>query len=252
MNTRLIPRHGATLLEILIAIAIVALLVTLLLPSFGRIRLAANDARSKHNLHQHLVAFSAYSTDWKDFFPAFTYPGPSLTVLRVPGMTISIPYFAHKNTWNLPLASLYYEGNCLSESFYAPGVLESGLARGVHPVFTSYLYTSTCLASHGFWNSTTREGPSQWRAIKTVDVRDPVRKGILIGPSSDEDSPFTAVEVEEHERPIGFADGHARSYPRSKLTAPYPGGEGIWPGTTWGIGQPVIHTIDGVRGRDVE
>jgi prepilin-type N-terminal cleavage/methylation domain-containing protein len=61
-------RRGFTLLELLVCIAIVAVLVSLLLPLMSDARLAGQRAVSLSNLHSNVQYMSAYTLDHKDDF----------------------------------------------------------------------------------------------------------------------------------------------------------------------------------------
>jgi hypothetical protein len=50
---------------------------------------------------------------------------------------------------------------------------------------------------------------------------------------------------------VALVDTSARLVRASELSAPFPPGEGEWPGT-WSDGRPGIHTFDGVFGRDLQ
>lgn len=60
------PRRGFTLLEILIVVAIIALLVALLLPVFQQARKKSYEPVCTSNLRQFHVAFSLYREDYGD------------------------------------------------------------------------------------------------------------------------------------------------------------------------------------------
>ncbi len=60
---------GFTLIELLVVVAIIALLISLLLPSLGKARERARRANCLSNLHQQGVAFNAYSADHKQVLP---------------------------------------------------------------------------------------------------------------------------------------------------------------------------------------
>lgn len=62
-----------TLVELLIVIAIVALLMALLLPSLNLARETARAAVCTSNLHEQHIAFANYAGDQKDFIPPTTY-----------------------------------------------------------------------------------------------------------------------------------------------------------------------------------
>jgi len=63
-------RRGFTLIEILVVIAIIALLAAILFPVFARARAKARQAHCASNLKQLATAFEMYVTDYDD-----TYPG---------------------------------------------------------------------------------------------------------------------------------------------------------------------------------
>lgn len=66
-------RRGFTLIEVLVVIAVIALLVSLLLPSLGTAREGARRSRCLSNTRQLAMACAAYSTDGRAgyFIPAF-------------------------------------------------------------------------------------------------------------------------------------------------------------------------------------
>jgi prepilin-type N-terminal cleavage/methylation domain-containing protein len=63
-------RRGFTLIEILVVIAIVAMLVSILLPSLSLAREYSRRTVCQSNLHQTGVGFSLYSADNKQFLPS--------------------------------------------------------------------------------------------------------------------------------------------------------------------------------------
>src|SRR5690554_4373938 len=64
-----VRRCGFTLIEVLVVVAIIALLVAILLPSLARAREQARGAACLSNLQQQGVGFSGYSVDNKSRLP---------------------------------------------------------------------------------------------------------------------------------------------------------------------------------------
>lgn len=64
-------RLGFTLIELLVVVAIIALLVSLLLPSLARAREQAKRSVCSSNMHQLCAAISAYTADYKGHLPHF-------------------------------------------------------------------------------------------------------------------------------------------------------------------------------------
>ncbi len=69
MSRRGVSRLGFTLIEVLVVVAIIALLISILIPSLSRARDQAKRAACASNLHQQLLAMSSYSADHKNFLP---------------------------------------------------------------------------------------------------------------------------------------------------------------------------------------
>jgi prepilin-type N-terminal cleavage/methylation domain-containing protein len=63
-------RRGFTLIEILVVVAIVAMLISILLPSLSLAREHGRRAVCLSNLHQSGIGFSLYSADFKQYLPA--------------------------------------------------------------------------------------------------------------------------------------------------------------------------------------
>lgn len=86
-DTRL--QEAFTLIELLVVISIIALLVGILLPALGAARRSAQDLKSKSNLRQLMLAYTAYQYDHKGFvLPA--YPPDSLY-----GNPVQVEYAGH-------------------------------------------------------------------------------------------------------------------------------------------------------------
>lgn len=63
------PSKGFTLIEVLVVVAIVALLISILMPSLRAAKEAGRRASCLSNLHQNGLGFSAYSVDFNGLLP---------------------------------------------------------------------------------------------------------------------------------------------------------------------------------------
>lgn len=234
--------RGFTLIEVLLSILIVFVLLALVVPSIGRAGAVGRQSVSLGNLRSHVQIFDMYQGQYKDYFPFYTDPRASYSVLRAGTDVVQIvDYFEMATHWNIALADEFYEANPRHLSFFPPGETNG--------VWTGYYYASACLADPLFWNPLTRTGPEQWRATRGAEVLFPSSKGLFFIQGHGTVRVSRRVPGLDE---VGFVDGSAMALHEHQLTAPYFNGEGFWPGTRFGNGIHVLHTIDGVRGRDRE
>ena len=62
-------RHGFTLIELLVVVAIIALLVSILIPSLTQARESAIRALCSSNQHQIVLGLTLYTADYQGKFP---------------------------------------------------------------------------------------------------------------------------------------------------------------------------------------
>ena len=68
-------RNGFSLIELLVVVALIAILASLLLPALGRAKEKSKAARCNSNLQQHALAFAMYVDDNEDYYPAYSQWG---------------------------------------------------------------------------------------------------------------------------------------------------------------------------------
>lgn len=76
-GSRVRPRHGFTLVELLVVIGIIALLISILMPAMSRAREQGNGIKCLSNLRQAGMAFTMYLMNNKDHFPRPSPRAPS-------------------------------------------------------------------------------------------------------------------------------------------------------------------------------
>lgn len=238
--------QGFTLIELVLVIAIVALLVAATLPSLASVRERSRKIDSMADLRTHAATIAMYTSDFGSIYPY--QPDPRSATFHMTHPLLGrreFKYFGGSNAWHWRLLDAYYN-NASADSFLDP----TDPRDHRHPAFSTYHYASVFLARPEFWKYETRVGPVQWRPTSVSDAQFPAHKGLLFSSIS----MFPPSEILGNPRQrvrIAFLDGSARFIPRNILTAPYFFGEGQWPGSWQGFGIPIQHTIDGVRGLDV-
>lgn len=239
---------GFSLLETVIGIALIAVLVAMLIPSLARVRGEALELKSLSNLRTHATNVHAYAGDYSDSNPYLTDPLATGTILRGGGASVLVPFFFLYPTWNIALADEYYAGNPLHDSLQVPW--KPSFAPP-WPPYTLYWYPDCLISRPEYWNPQTRRSDrSQWRATSLAEIAFPSLKGIIL------EQGWTS-----HSSPprlygggirFALADGAAIERPQRDLSSPYATGSdpGVAPAADYGI--PVMHTINGVRGRDIQ
>ena len=246
-KNRIVSRTaGYTLIELLVAIGIIALLIAIIFPS---LRPAKDSARRTRNMvvcHELLMSLHMYTSDNNSFFPYFATPGDPDGPIRVREFDFQDDlrsYFRAQDTfWPSLIYPDYFssrddlETNDLYESYH----VEANYPEYI--VISHYFLTDTVFAVPEYWVSD--EPPDDLSLLHGVtidDVQYPSDKGELVD--------MREISI-EHPVNIGMFDGSIR-----KLNWPSSYDEQIH-GTGW-VSRPfgarvfpVMTTRKGVWGRD--
>jgi len=116
-NNGLSWRGGFTLIELLVVVAIIALLVSVLLPALSAAREQARGAYCLSNLRQQGMATSYYVNDWRGFLPTYKVSGGTIQYGN-PMLVALEPYLRHirpqaedrdaSNIWRCPSDNWLY------------------------------------------------------------------------------------------------------------------------------------------------
>jgi len=229
---------GFTLLELLVAICLLAILISLSVPGLRRTYRSASEAKRGSQLRTHAQVLALYCGDQKDSFPYPFDPEAPSNQVRVAGALVSVKFFDMYWCWNSVLGPVYYPGGERDPAFTPPGSSRSTISQ-------YYWYSANLISRPEFWLAELRTGPGQWQSVRLGDVAYPSSKGCvtnagecLLSGRSGTDTTMAMVDGSVSERNASYG-------------AAYPTGEGEWAGSSLQLGFVGIHTLNGVRGRDV-
>jgi len=255
-------RRGFTLVEVLVAVAVVTILIALVSGALFQVRNDARRIRCVSNCRNCATMILTYAGDYSDYFPHFA---EHRTYNAFTNGGIGCPYFAQAVHWPLALRGylnpqpmqvepiqLCPGNTMLSQRGYDD--LTGQYPRGY--VFPSdYHLASGAMSDPTLWSD---EGDlydvSKYRAVKVAEAEYPSQKGMLIEtiPRHIDEAPtgrypdnwIYSSDAPRYAYTTTFVDGHSGSVPFLKFLAPSKPRNLPNP-------APVISTFQGILGRDV-
>jgi prepilin-type N-terminal cleavage/methylation domain-containing protein len=230
MRERLKQHDGFTLVELLVVVAIIAILVAILLPLTVRARAAAQMTVCGSRIHAQLQAHAAYSVDFRDSKPPFLWDmfggtwaliggAPELRIENQPvgqGLLVARRYLTIDSLLD-PSTDIVQDDARVDRATWFDGTPNSG---------SSYMY---------FWRHPNDIG-TQWEdVVNGATYRKALarRRPALIADTNMDPNPFYVVGGRvsvgpwtAHPLPkrmhVGYVDGSVRSYPSEDVKLRYP------------------------------
>lgn len=234
--------RGTTLFETILTVALIGILLSLFAAPLGDVRRRTRVTTSLAEIRHHAAVFMAYAVERRGEFPHYVDPDADFTILRWSGNAYPTRYFQAQTNWPIAMLGHYDTEFPFHDQFRSD----------INADFT-YYYPHVFLAAPDHWRSTDHTGSDQWRATYMREVRHPSGKGILFDYSgwNAQDGRTTPLRVGGKASPVAFVDGSARAYRLTELNpaAGFPGADFA---EEWAaLPTPVMHTLDGVAGRDI-
>lgn len=247
----MLRRHGLTIVEVLVAIAIIAVLIGILVPVIGAARRKAEGVSTTSMMRQASAALSMYGGDYRDAFPYLATPSQPDAPIRVRGYTIARGgYFGIQTKfWTALIVPDYLEvlpqATALNDR--NPSSLALGPADGEGLYTSRYWLTHATHAAPAYWEDEPSADPALLRGMMLTDVVYPGQKGTLLDVRA---GAFAEQNDQNEERDIayiGLADGSARSEHWSGLID---AGRFVQLKPHGAVGWPVLSTRSGLSGID--
>ncbi|MGD9693276.1 MAG: type II secretion system protein [Phycisphaerales bacterium] len=253
------PTRAFSLIELLVAIGIIAILISITLPTLATTRIRANELKSVTNTRTITQHFTSYATD-KGHFP-FVKPGeapPGVNHTPPPGVTLvrwwpENTIIGLDSHWSLALLwpGLIYERAPWKENY--PTWVSPGRDPDLpteppeQPEFlVSYQYSNSFIAKPDVWRQDARLDADAISRVNPTTVAFPSSKAIIFDAELAylRKTPNVSQGHYAHSTPIAFADGHAEAKDPTLATPGFPNP------LNGGATTTLHNTPEGVLGRD--
>lgn len=203
--------RGLTLVELLVALGLVAVLIAIAIPALRGMRTATRRTKTLVNLRTIIQTFDSYHTRF-DAYP-FAYGGPAFADTSNPFVFGWTEMWWIRQGWPVLMHQVApWPSN--SQAWVSPGADATRWARtwGDNPsTFTfdlaSYEYSTSFVADPRVWIPGSAVDASLVRAMSSKDVVFPSQKVLMF---DREKAYFATREQKDREWPVGMADASAR------------------------------------------
>lgn len=246
---------GATLVELLVAIGVIGVLISILVPVLAQVRARGGEAVSLGRARDAASAIRQYAGSNDGRYPVaeagVVYP---VSMDGSVGMTLSEgppwPGWASAHLWPAVIDPVVpWAEN--AQAYKSPGSEPVGATGTMHP--PSYRYSNSFVAQPWLWSESEHSSERMQRALAPVrlaDVAHPSGKVLLwdntLAYLRERKPSFMGLPGDP--TPMAFADGHAAVHLASEATAAVPNPHPLNDGSQ--SRAPIHNTPMGVLGRD--